>query len=95
MNGKRMNHLLACLAEECGEVVQETCKALRWGLDNYHPKKKLTNFERIKAELHDVYAIVCMIEEEEGRFGFSKYDYEVVQEKIDKVEKYMKEYEIE
>jgi NTP pyrophosphatase (non-canonical NTP hydrolase) len=42
------------LIEECSEVIQELCKAERFGLDDHNPKTKITNREAIKSEIEDV-----------------------------------------
>lgn len=49
---------LVMLAEEAGEVVQACTKALRHGLDGYHPHRAGTNAEDLLAELTDLMAIV-------------------------------------
>ena len=56
-------YLLACLAEECAEVGQAACKALRFGLDDKAEEHQLTNAEYLAAELNDVIAIVELLEE--------------------------------
>lgn len=44
-------NLLIIAAEECVEIQQEIAKALRFGLQNHHPKKpELTNEKRIMQE---------------------------------------------
>ena len=45
---------LARLAEEAGELVQVAIKALRFGMDNYHPDTKEMNYAAIERELADV-----------------------------------------
>ena len=57
-------HLLTCLAEECGEVSHETCKALRFGPDDRSPLDPAgpTNRERLVQELNEIMAIVRLLE---------------------------------
>jgi NTP pyrophosphatase (non-canonical NTP hydrolase) len=70
----REEHLLTCLAEECGEVQQAISKALRFGLnetvDDYLKylgdttvTSKPSNRERIIRELADVLAVVELLDE--------------------------------
>lgn len=43
------------LIEELSELIQELCKADRFGWTNYHPKEPyLTNRERVEKEWRDV-----------------------------------------
>jgi len=51
-------HLLVCLSEECAEVIKEVNKALRFGLDDVHPRKITTNRENIESELNDLYGVL-------------------------------------
>lgn len=59
-------HLLACLAEECGEVSKECHKALRFGMDDQVTLDPLgprgtegpTNREKIIMELNDLMGVV-------------------------------------
>lgn len=59
-------HLLACLAEECGEVAKECMKSLRFGLDDQvtldpsgpRGTEGPTNREKIVEELNDLMAVV-------------------------------------
>jgi len=62
-------HLLTCLAEECGEVAKECHKALRFGLDDKvtmdpnGPRGTTgpTNAEKIVEELNDLIGVVNML----------------------------------
>lgn len=66
-----IEHLLVCLAEECGEVAKECHKALRFGLDDQltlnpdgpRGTEGPTNREKIIAELNDLCGVVRMLEE--------------------------------
>ncbi len=51
--------LLACLAEECGEVMQVIGKVLRHGYDDYSPydETKTTNRRNLEKELGDLAAV--------------------------------------
>lgn len=75
-------YLLTQLAEECAEVAQASCKALRFGLEDRNcdgPPDGPTNRERIEAELIDVDAVVEMLTE---RGAFERYSVEFIRERI-------------
>lgn len=67
------DHLLACLAEEGGEVGKECHKAQRFGLDDqvtldpYGPRgtEGPTNQEKIIMELNDLLGVAMLMVEEE------------------------------
>lgn len=42
------------LIEECSELIQAVCKAVRFGLDNSRPGEKTTNRQSIIYEMEDV-----------------------------------------
>ena len=54
---------LALLAEECGEVVQSVCKALRHGLYSFSPddERETTNRTLIANEIVDLFAAVDIL----------------------------------
>ena len=62
----KSEHLLTCLSEECAEVIQAVSKALRFGLCEscIGYADGLSNVEAIVKELHDVIAVVEMLEDE-------------------------------
>lgn len=45
---------LVRIAEECAEVQYIVCKALRFGIHDYHPKTKVKNMDALLAEFKDV-----------------------------------------
>lgn len=57
-------HLLSCLAEEAGEIVQAVGKALRFGLDDGYPGTDRTNEGDIQIELLQLIAVMEMLEDE-------------------------------
>lgn len=61
----RRKYLLSCLSEENGEVIQESCKAIRFGLDDINPKTKESNANAIHREMIDVIAVYLMVFENE------------------------------
>ena len=56
-------HLLTILTEECAEVVQEACKAIRFGLGDFNPKDPANgdNKRRIECELADLMAVADLL----------------------------------
>ena len=63
---KKEDILLAQLAEECGEVIQAVGKALRFGLEDHHPKENIPNRLLIYKEVHDVVGVFAELQEELG-----------------------------
>ena len=65
---ERVDHLLACLGEECGEVQQVVGKALRFGLGDSSPKDPTNTINRdlIKQEVMDVVTTYLMLMDELG-----------------------------
>ena len=80
-------HLLACLSEECAEVIKNVNKALRFGLGDKHPGKAENNRELIEHELNDLYGVVELLGE--YLVYFSRDDRQI-QAKKEKVRHYMK-----
>jgi NTP pyrophosphatase (non-canonical NTP hydrolase) len=79
------NYLLACLAEECGEVTQLCGKALRFGAKSYGENNTMT-LGSIYNEVQDVLAVWFMLSKLMGIT--SHVDPDFLQRKIDKVTKY-------
>lgn len=65
----RTQLLLLKLSEECVEVSKECSKAIQFGLDEVYPPVGLSNRDRIRAELQDVFAVVQILNDELG-LGF-------------------------
>ena len=65
---ERVDHLLACLGEECGEVQQVVGKALRFGINDYSPKDPTNtqNIVLIEQEVNDIVTIFIMLMDELG-----------------------------
>ena len=59
----KVEHLLACLAEECAEVQQSIMKALRFGLDDGYPVSETTNAQDISKEFCEAIAVLELLEE--------------------------------
>lgn len=87
----RLDHLLVILMEECGELAQDTAKALRFGI--YEQRDLPTsNLERMQKEYNDLLAVVAMINEELCHGGASTglcHDVMMRDAKRAKVEKYL------
>lgn len=88
-NDERINHLLATLGEECGEVQQNVGKALRFGLFEHNPKTLKTHWVSMRNEVHDLVAVYMMVcDEIEVKADF---DEDKLEAKIAKVDKYYKQ----
>ena len=57
----KTEHLLVCAIEECAELQQAVCKALRFGLDDGSPDRQTTNAEDIMKEYTDLIAVMTML----------------------------------
>lgn len=53
---------LEILAEECAEVIQMKSKIIRFDIDDYHPKNKVTNRKALIQELGDLLAMIDILE---------------------------------
>ena len=84
----KIDHLLTCLAEECGEVTQRVAKALRFGIDEVQEGQELNNKERLCHELTDLVAVIELLRE--NGLWMPVYDSYKIQAKKARVEKYMK-----
>jgi NTP pyrophosphatase (non-canonical NTP hydrolase) len=83
----RKEHLLTILVEECAEVQYETCKGLRFGLDDFYEEHSpKPNKERLVEELADLMAVVELLQEE-GYLG--KLDETRKKSKKERVEKFL------
>jgi len=58
-----IEHLLTCLAEEAGEIVQACAKALRFGLDDGYPGTDRTNAGDIDLECTHLWTVRKMLAE--------------------------------
>ena len=60
-------YLLVCLIEECAEVVQSACKAIRFGLEARRPwtdRARTSNAEDIVQEFTEAQALMDMLRHE-------------------------------
>lgn len=90
---KTNEHILNHISEECAEVAQRCSKALRFGLLEIQPGQTLTNAQRLRGELIDLWACVQMAEDA-GMFpeivldGTTLDDAELAA-KVEKIQRYM------
>lgn len=56
------DYLLSHLAQECCEVAIRCTKAQHFGLDEIQPEQASTNSERLNDEIHDVLAIIDVLQ---------------------------------
>lgn len=88
---KAHEHLLACLAEEAAEVIQDVSKSLRFGLDDVYlnqTEPKLTNKERLINELNDLFGVINVLEDE-GILPRGWYNLDKQRKKEEKVRKFI------
>lgn len=87
----RVDYLLACLGEECGETQQLVGKGLRFGLDSFRPTDPTQNtLDMLKGEAHDIMSVYFMLCEE---LGVNTYiDDNLLKAKREKVNKYYYEH---
>lgn len=60
-NNRFLNHII--LHEECGELIQASCKVSRFGPGEYNPNdpKQVSNREKLVKEMGDVLALIDII----------------------------------
>ena len=97
----RQEHLLTILGEECSELHQELCKALRFGVYEQQYNNPISNSQRIFKEFNDLIAMVDMVNESAiktsfddasvtlGERGLMYRDDELIAAKKRKVEEYL------
>jgi hypothetical protein len=83
----RQEHLLTILGEECSELHQEVCKALRFGM--YEQRDLPTsNAERLLKEFNDLIAMSEMVNDF-YQDTILHMDFNLIRAKKEKVEKYL------
>tara|TARA_R110002126_G_scaffold1757_1_gene10543 strand:+ start:4387 stop:4716 length:330 start_codon:yes stop_codon:yes gene_type:complete len=97
----RQEHLITILGEECSELHQELCKALRFGLNDREPGNLLDNSQKIFSEFNDLMAMVEMVNESVKDTSFDKckatygdggimyIDKDMIEAKKEKVERFL------
>jgi len=85
---RKIDHLLACLGEECGELQQVVGKSLRFGLLSCNPidDARSYNWVELRKELHDIVAVYEMLCDEFDRV--ETIDRDLLDKKKEKVVKY-------
>lgn len=88
----RAEYLLTCLAEECDEVGQRVCKALRFSLSEVQPEQEFghefDNAERIVLELEDLLAVAKILRDERV-LRAPVITPDLVARKLNKIERFM------
>lgn len=84
----KIEHLFACLSEECGEAIHAIGKVQRFGLDDMWPEVGLTNSEQVQKELLDIVAVAELLREC-GVLPITEKASEKIQAKKDKVKRMM------
>ena len=61
---KKYENILVSVAEECAEIEKATAKALRFGLQNYHPENPdVTNADEMLYEYLHLSTLIEMLQE--------------------------------
>lgn len=84
----KSTYLLICLIEECAEIIQRVCKAIRFGLDEVQPGQELNNLERIGQEVDDFQGIATMLDTH-CDLRVLHFNDTAIQQKIQKVQRFM------
>ena len=93
----KLEYLLVCLAEEAAEIIKPAMKAARFGLGNHLPNQpELTNAQSISDELHDIMAIISLINNvqagtDRATLIPTQLDYQKMTDKMLKVNKHMED----
>lgn len=66
-------HLLTCLIEECGEIIQAAAKCLRFGKDDGYPGTSRSNINDLRNEILDVMAVIDLLKNELRGFDIRPY----------------------
>lgn len=75
----RNENLLVTLMEECAELQQAVSKALRFGMDNYHPANpEKTNEHNIMVEYYQLVSVMEMLVNSGVLHDFSPTDKSLV-----------------
>lgn len=83
------DEVLTILNEECGEVVQEICKIMRFGINSRHYHHNNIHWENLEQELGDILACIDMVKH--ANIGITEDGLEAAkQRKLEKVVKWMK-----
>jgi hypothetical protein len=88
----RIEHILDCVAEECGEVTQRAMKAARFGLSEIQPGKTENNAKRLMAEFHDLLGAMELLAEESNHVDLHPYPADrrvAIEAKKDRIRTYM------
>ena len=83
----KLDHLLFCIGEECGEIQQVVGKAGRFGIMDTNPKTKKTNWIELHKEIHDLIAVYEMLSDELHKAP--NLDRLLINKKKKRIEKYM------
>lgn len=84
----KSTYLLICLIEECAEIIQRVCKAIRFGMDEVQPGQEQDNLERLSGEITDFLGVAQMLDSH-CNVRVLVFDDEGITNKIRKVEKFM------
>lgn len=89
---KQFENILVTVSEECAEIAQATSKALRFGLENYHPDNPdVTNADDILYEYIQLSALIELLQKDGKLPTWEKFTVDTIKRnKINNVEKYQR-----
>lgn len=62
MQNLKYEDIKTLVIEECAELIQVLTKIDRFGIDNFHPETKKTNYESLVEESGDLCAVLFLLE---------------------------------
>ena len=85
-----VKEVLDVLTEECAEVIHIISKVRRFGIDDVHPDTGISNYDKLQEELVDLVTMVDWVDELTGWVPPEDEMYELMENKRDKVRKYLR-----
>lgn len=79
-----IEHLLMCVNEECGEIIQDSSKILRFGFTDINPKTLTDNRTNFIKEINDLISVLELLQEEGVQLHglFNREDIEAKKKKL-------------
>lgn len=84
-------HLLVCLMEEAGEIIQAASKVLRFGLADFNPNTGNMNVTDLQREISDLITVGGMLSRKHVLPYWGSIDPSIKEEKVLEYIKYAKQ----